>query len=94
MATEEMPFPDDGDDTALDGSDVPLDVVRSLVTTGVCDAGFLLDGAGGIVRTGAAEILEDVDEEGDLPAALDKQLGRGHRAKTGSTRYGAEWEEH
>ena len=66
----------------------------SLVTTGVCDAGFLLGGTGGIVCTGAAEILKDVDKEGDLPAALDKQLSCGHCAKTGSTHYGAEWEEY
>ena len=67
--------------------------MQSLVTTGVCDAGFLLDGAGGIVCTGAAEILKDVDEEGDLPAALDKQFSHGHHAKTRSTWYGAECRE-
>ena len=45
-----------------------------------------------VVRTGDVEELEGrADEENDLLLVV---LGQGRRAKTGSTRYGADWEEH
>ena len=49
--------------------DVPLDVVKSVVTTGTVDDGrFALDGSSTIVQNGTAEVLEDVDGEGNDPA--------------------------
>ena len=85
-----------------DGCDVPLDVIKSVVTTGtVNDGQFALDGSGTIVQNGTAEVLEDVDGEGNDPADDDIDdepvpvtLGRGHRAKIGSKKYGVEWELH
>ena len=62
----------------------------SLITTGVCSTSFLLNGAGGIVCTWAAEVLEDVDEEDGIPAVPNKQIGHGFCTKTGSTCYRAE----
>ena len=57
---------------------------------------------GVVVRTSAAEVLEDVDGDGDDVADLDAQAapvlaasGRGCRKKYGATRYeGADWESH
>ena len=86
-------FADAEDDSlAPDGSDIPLDVVRSAVITGTCDAGFIFGDQGVILHTGTAEGLEDVDGEEEDEA--DVELGRGCRTKTGSKCYGAEWEQH
>ena len=55
-----------------DGCDVPLDVVKSVVTTGTVDDGrFALDGSSTIVWNGTAEVLEDVDGEGNDPTDDD-----------------------
>ena len=68
---EDHPFSANDDEIGHpDGSDIPLDVVRLLVTTGDCGTGFLLDGSGKIVCSGAIEVLEDIDEEGDIAAPV------------------------
>lgn len=81
-----------------DGSDIPIDVVRSVVMAeGSVVDGYKLDEEGSIVRTGVAENEEQQASEGDAegsdtePAA---ELGRGRRVKIGSKRFNAEWEEH
>lgn len=99
---EESPFITEDALSWDDGCDVPLDVVKSAVTTGTVDDGrFALDGSGAIVRNGTAEVLEDVNGEGNDPADDDIDdepvpvtLGRGRRAKIGSKKYGVEWELH
>jgi hypothetical protein len=56
--------------------------------------GFKIDDRGSIVRMGDAEEFGgagEKDEENELPPVV---LGRGHRAKIGSMRYDADWEEH
>ena len=56
--------------------------------------GFGTDESGNIIRMGAAEEFEsnaEEDEENVIPPAV---LGRGHRSKTESKRYGTDWEEH
>ena len=84
----------DAEDNSLapNGSDIPLDVVQLAVITGTCDAGFIFGDQGVILRTGTAERLEDVDGEEEDEADVELRCGR--RTKTGSKRYGAEWEQH
>ena len=96
-SNEESPFITKDALSWDDGCDVPLDVVKSVVTTGTVDNGqFALDGSGTIVRNGTTEVLEDVDGEGNDPAdePVPVTLGRGRRAKIGSKKYGVEWELH
>lgn len=80
-------------DSPDDGSDIPIDVVRSTVMSEgvVVDEGFAIDDHGAIIRTGVAEGLEEVEEVEKVGPVV---LGRGRRAKVGTTKYGAEWEEH
>ena len=80
-------------DTPDDGSDIPIDVVRSAVMSEgvVVDEGFAIDDDGAIIRTGVAEGLEEIEEVENVGPAV---LGRGRRAKVGTKKYGAEWEEH
>ena len=83
-----------------DGCDILLDVVQSVVTTGICDVGFTLDVLGVIIHTGTAEVLKDVDGEGDDAADLDNQtmvvteLGCKCCAKIHPKQYKADWESH
>jgi hypothetical protein len=46
------------------------------------------------VRTGIAEDVEEIIELEELEVVQSTELGRGRRAKTGSRKYGADWEEH
>ena len=73
------------------------------MTTSVCtDATFGVDALGVVVHTGTAEVLENVDGDGDDVANLDAQAapvlaasGRSCRKKYGATHYeGADWESH
>jgi hypothetical protein len=95
---EEPAFP--VDDDQCDGSDIPIDVICLTVMSGgsVVDDGFAVDDAGGVVRTGVAEDIEQVEEGNDLDKLEDEvareELGRGRRVKQGSKRYGIDWEEH
>jgi hypothetical protein len=72
--------------------DTLINIVRSTVMSdGVVSAeGFAIDNEGGIVRTGVAEETERDKGENASPV----ELGCGRRAKMGTTKYGAEWEEH
>ena len=89
---EESPFITEDTLSWDDGCDVPLDVVKSVVTTSTVDDGqFALDGSSTIVWNGTTEVLEDVDGEGNDPADDDIDdelvpvtLGRRHH----------EWELH
>jgi hypothetical protein len=79
-------------ETPDNSCDIPINIVRSTVMSdGVVSAdGFAIDDEGGIIRTGVAE-----ETEGDEGArASPVELGRGRRTKTGTTKYGSEWEEH
>ena len=79
----------------MDGSDILLNVVQSLVTTRACSARFLLDGAGLIVFcSGIAVVLEDVDEDGVVVIPIVAELSCGHQMRIGNTKYGAHWEQH
>ena len=99
---EESPFITKDTLSWDNGCDVPLDVVKSVVTTGTVDDGwFALDGSSTIVQNGTMEVLKDVDGEGNDPAdddindeSVPVTLGRGRRAKIGSKKYGVEWELH
>ena len=62
------------------------------MTTRACSAGFLLDGAGLIVHSGIAEVLADVDKDGDVVISIVAGLGCWMR--TVDTKYGADWEQH
>ena len=75
-----------------DSCDIPINIVRSAVMSdGVVSAeGFVIDDEGGIVRTGVAEETEWDEGENASPV----ELGRGRRARIGTKKYGAEWEEH
>jgi hypothetical protein len=62
----------------------------------VATLGFETDSAGVIVRNSAAEETEVAEDELKEDICASKEvgpLGRGRRAKIGSTRYGAEWKE-
>jgi len=80
-------------DAPNDGSDIPIDVVRSAVMLEgvVVDEGFAIDDHGTIIRTGIVEGLEEIEEVGNVGPVV---LGRGCREKVGTKKYGAEWEEH
>jgi hypothetical protein len=79
-----------------DGSDIPIDVVRLAVMSGgfVTIDGFRTDEQGSIIRTGVAEAKESTELAEVTAALFPVELGRGRRAKTGSKKYGAEWEGH
>lgn len=95
------------DETAIEeGSDIPVDVIVSHIVTGNVGAdasGFMVGNDGVVVRNGAAE---GIDSDGQALAnqllssarapvnEVPIALGRGLRAKTGSNRYGADWEQH
>jgi hypothetical protein len=83
---------------AEDGSDIPIDVVRSVVIAGRCVVDrYKIDEEGSIIRTGVAEDSEAEIDEANSEAGvimLAANLGCGHRSKVGSKRYGADWEEH
>jgi hypothetical protein len=79
-----------------DGCDIPVDIIRSVIMSegSVVAEGFKIDDRGSIVRMGDVEEFGgagEKDEENELPPVV---LGRGHRAKIGSMRYDADWEEH
>jgi len=95
MVDDEPAFPDD-DGGINDGCDIPVDVVQSVVMSEgiVAKNRFALDGEGNIVRTGIAEDVEEIIELEELEVVKSTELGRGHCAKTGSRKYGADWEEH
>jgi hypothetical protein len=48
--------------------------------------GYGLDNNGTIVRVGTAEGASLIEDNGTV------ELGQGHRVKTGSKRYGGDWE--
>ena len=81
-----------------DGSDIPIDVVRSVVMAeGLVVDGYKLDEEGSILRTGVAENEEQQAGEDDAEASVivpAAELGRGRRVKISSKRFNAEWEEH
>jgi hypothetical protein len=79
-----------------DGSDIPIDVVRSVVMAeGSVVDGYKLDEESSIVRTGVAENEEQQAGEDDAEASvIAAELGRGRRVKIGSKRFNDEWEEH
>lgn len=54
----------------------------------VAIAGFGVEDNGVVVRTGVAE--DEAAEIEDIPQAV--VLGRGKRAKQGTTKYGPDWE--
>ena len=45
------------------------------MTTRACSARFLLDGAGLIVHSGIAEVLADIDKDGDVVISIVAGLG-------------------
>ena len=47
-----------------------------------------------IIHSGIAEVLEDVEEDGDAVNLIVAELDCGHWMRTGSTKYGADWEQH
>jgi hypothetical protein len=80
------------------GSDIPVEVVVAQIVSGgsVATEGFKVDGDGSIVRTGVAEETDVVHDEpltSERDSIVAVSLGRGHRVKVVSTRYGAAWEE-
>jgi hypothetical protein len=80
------------------GSDIPVEVVVAQIVSGgsVATEGFKVDGDGSIVRTGVAEETDVVHDEpltSEHDSIIAVSLGRGHRVKVVSTRYGAAWEE-
>jgi hypothetical protein len=97
MVDNELAFPDDNGGIN-DGCDIPVDVVQSVVMSeGIVAKNrffFALDGKGNIVRTGIAEDVEEIIELEELEVVKSTKLGHGHCAKTGSRKYGADWEEH
>jgi len=99
ISTGKMNTEDDLDDkptfsieTPDDSCDILIDIIRSTVMSdGVVSAeGFAIDNEGGIIRTGVAEETERDEGENASPV----ELGRGRRARVGTKKYGAEWEEH
>ena len=56
--------------------------------------GFRADEQVSIIRTGVAEAKESTGLAEVMAALFPVELGRGRRAKTGSKKYGAEWEGH
>ena len=92
---DEPTFPDD-DGGINDGCDIPINIVESVVMSEgiVAKNGFALDSEGSIVRTGIAEDVEAIIELEESNVAGPTELGRGRHTKTGSKRYGADWEEH
>jgi hypothetical protein len=98
-AQTEADFSDEEGDSNDYGSDIPVDVIISdIISEGtIATPGFETDSAGVIVRNGAAEeteVAEDELKEDVCASGGVSPLGRGRRAKIGSTRYGAEWEGH
>jgi hypothetical protein len=91
---DEQAFSDEIE-TKGDGSDISVNVVRSVIMSegSVGIEGFGINEGGDITRTGAAEEFESDTEEDGNALPLDV-LGCGHRAKIESTRYGTDWEEH
>lgn len=86
-------------ETQDDSSDIPIDVVRSVVMSEgvVLKEGFDIDDEGEIVRTGIAEDPEmelEVEKADENVALASVELGRGRRTKIESRKYGADWEEH
>jgi hypothetical protein len=85
------------DDYQCDCSDIPIDVIRLTVMSGgsVVDDGFSVDDASGVVHTGVAEDIEQVEEGNDLDKLEDEvareELGPGRRVKPRSKRYGIDW---
>lgn len=92
MAGDEADFGDDDDLAEIYGSDIPVDaVIAHVLSAGDIPAGFEAGENGSIVRGGMSEMTELEVEKEEVEV---KVLGRGRREKTGSTRYGAEWEQH
>ena len=87
---EEDAFSSENEIDGSDETDIPTEVVRSLVISDGHNIGngYGLDNDGTIVRVGAAEGTSLIEDEGMV------ELGRGHCVKTGSKRYGGEWEGH
>jgi hypothetical protein len=87
---EEDAFSPENEIDGSDETDIPTEVVRSLVVSDGRNIGdgYGLDNDGTIVRVGAAEGTSLIEDKGMV------ELGRGHRVKTGSKRYKGEWEGH
>jgi hypothetical protein len=82
-AGEEDDFREDEDDPVDYGSDIPIEVVTTQIVS---------DNNGGIVRTGVAEqtdVMHDDPTTDGHDSVSAVSLGRGHRVKVVSTRYGA-----
>ena len=78
--------------------DIPVEVIMAQIVSGgsVAMEGFKVDDDGSIVRTGVAEETDVVHDEpttGGRDSIVAVSLGRGHRVKVVSTRYGAAWAE-
>jgi hypothetical protein len=86
-------------ETQDNSSDIPIDMVRSVVMSEgvVLKESFDIDNEGEIVRTGIAEDpemeLEVEKADGNIMLA-SVELGRGRRMKVESRKYGADWEKH
>ena len=87
----------------MEGCDVPIDVLQSVITSGVCaDPAFGLNDLGIVICTGAAEVLKDHDVDGNgvvdsdsQPAVVSAEFSCGCCKKFGATHYeGANWESH
>ena len=87
---EEDAFSPENEIDGSDGSEIPTEVVWLLVISDGrnIDDGYGLDNDGTIVRVGAAEGASLIEDKGMV------ELGWGHRVKTGSKRYGGDWEGH
>ena len=85
---------DEFSDDVEDASDIPVDVVSTLVTSGSThlEEGFRIDDEGCVVRV--AEV-EDA-EAGEEAVAEPEPVGRGHRKKKATVPWGgvAVWERH
>lgn len=69
-------------DAPNDGSDIPIDVVRSAVMSEgvIVDESFEIDDHGAIFRTGVAKGLEEIEAVENIGPVV---LGRGRRQKLG-----------
>lgn len=91
---DEPAFMDAGPDLD-EGSDIPIEIVRSVVMSEGCIAadGYAIDAQGVVIRNGISEDAEAAANIDNLAiSGLETDLGRGRRLKRESKRYGDDWE--
>ena len=87
---EDKPFSPEKEIDGSDETDIPTEIVWSLVISNSCNIGdgYGLDNDGTIVRVGTAEGTLLIEDKGTV------ELGQGYHMKTGSKMYRGEWEGH